>query len=294
MNASIRPFVQDDLPAAVRFCDRARAVDPGIEPFARGLAALAHSSRARLDLWRVAPEGDGEVCGIAFAALREARSARAPPWFEVYAAVAPGRRRHGIGSALFETILDEPASLRSRVPEDSPEGRAFLHALGFRDKSVQLSMLWSAKSLERRPSTAFRLRRAAREDAQALEELVREAWAGTPETFSTRPQDIGRFFAEGQTALVAETARGPVGYLSGAWLGKALAIEEMAVLPGSRRSGIGRALLVEAIREASHAMLTVTESNHAARALYGSLGFASSARRIVCERPAARTRTVSR
>jgi ribosomal protein S18 acetylase RimI-like enzyme len=294
VKASIRPFTQEDLPAAMRFCDRAREVDPGIEPFARGLGALASGGRARLDLWRVAPEGDGEVCGIAFAALRQARSARAPPWLEVYAAVAPGRRRHGIGSALFEAILDEPARLRSRVPEDSPEGRAFLHSLGFRDKSVQLSMLWSAKPLERRPPAAFRLRRVKREDAQVLEKLVREAWAGTPETFSTRPQDVDRLFAEGQTALVAETARGPVGYLSGAWLGKALAIEEIAVLPGSRRSGIGRALLVEAIRDASHAMLTVTESNHAARALYGSLGFTTSARRIVCERPAARTRTGSR
>jgi ribosomal protein S18 acetylase RimI-like enzyme len=123
---------------------------------------------------------------------------------------------------------------------------------------------------------------------------VREAWAGTPETFSTRPHDVDRFFAEGQTALVAETARGPVGYLCGAFLGKALAIEEMAVLPGSRRSGVGRALLVEAIRDASHAMLAVAESNHAARALYASLGFATSARRIVCERPVLRARAVPR
>ena len=76
--------------------------------------------------------------------------------------------------------------------------------------------------------------------AGAAYALVREAWVGIPETFSTRPRDVDRFFAEGQTALVAESARGPVGYLSGAWLGKALAIEEIAVLPGSRRSGIGR------------------------------------------------------
>ena len=58
------------------------------------------------------------------------------------------------------------------------------------------------------------------------------------------------------------------------------------MLPRFRRSGVGRALLVEAIRDASHAMLTVAESNHAARALYHSLGFTASARRVVCERPA--------
>jgi len=294
VTGEVRPFATRDLPAAARFCDRARALDPGIEPFSRGLATLATSARARLDLWRVAPESDEELCGIAFAALREGGSASGPPWLEVYAAVAPPRRRKGIGSALCSAILAEPAGLRSRVHEDSVEGRAFLHALGFKDKSVQLSMLWSSRAIEERLAPSIRVRKLRPKDASILEGLVRDAWAGTPEAFSSRPGDLAHLFAEGQTALLAEVSHRPVGYLSGAWLGRALAIEEVAVLPRYRRTGVGRALVVEAIRDASHAMLTVAESNHAARALYHSLGFAASARRIVCERPPIVRRAVRR
>ena len=288
MTGGVRPFAQSDLAAAVRFCERARSIDPAIEPFSHSLAALASGQRARLDLWRVAPEGADEVCGIAFAVLREGGSTSAPPWLDIYAAVSPPRRRGGIGSALCGAILAERAVLRARVHEDSREGRAFLRSLGFEDRSVLLSMLWSARPIEERTARSIRVRKASKADASMLEALSREAWAGKPEAFTSRPEEVSRFFAEGQLALVAESGRRPVGYLTGAFLGRALAIEEVAVLPRLRRSGIGRALLVEAIRDTSHAMLSVAESNHAARALYHSLGFATSARRIVCERPAVR------
>ena len=225
------------------------------------------------------------MCGIAFAVLREGGSASAPAWLDVYAAVSPPRRRHGIGRALCGAMVAEPAVLRARVHEESPEGRAFLHALGFQDRSVLLSMLWSSRPLEERPSHAVRVRKATKDDARTLEALARDAWVDKPEAFTSRPEDVRRFFVEGQVALVAESGKRPVGYLTGASLGRALAIEEVAVLPRHRRSGIGRALLVEGMRGASHAMLAVEESNHAARALYRSLGFESSARRIVCERP---------
>ena len=104
MTGAVRPFAQSDLAAAVRFCDRARSIDPAIEPFSHSLAALASGQRARLDLWRVAPEGADEVCGIAFAVLREGGSTSAPPWLDIYAAVSPPRRRGGIGSALCGAI----------------------------------------------------------------------------------------------------------------------------------------------------------------------------------------------
>jgi len=282
--AAVRPFAKGDLPAAARFCDRARALDPAIEPFSHSLAALASGQRARLDLWRVAPEGGDELCGIAFAALREGASASAPPWLDIYAAVSPPRRRGGIGAALCAAILAEQAVLRARVHEESRDGRAFLRSLGFEDKSVLLSMLWSSRPLDAPAASSIRVRKASKADSALLEAISREAWAGKPEAFTSRPEEVSRFFAEDQLALVAESGHRPVGYLTGALLGRALAIEEVAVLPRFRRSGIGRALLVEAIRDASHAMLTVAESNHAARALYHSLGFATSARRVVCER----------
>ena len=69
------------------------------------------------------------------------------------------------------------------------------------------------------------------------------------------------------------------------WLGPTLAIEEVAVLPGMRRRGIGRALVERALREArpACALLAVDEANRAARALYESLGFVRSDRRLVFE-----------
>ena len=52
---------------------------------------------------------------------------------------------------------------------------------------------------------------------------------------------------------------------------------------GNRRMGIGRALLAAALEGTAHAVLSVAESNGAARALYRSLGFSVSARRLVHE-----------
>ena len=74
-----------------------------------------------------------------------------------------------------------------------------------------------------------------------------------------------------------------MGYLSAVWLGRTLGIEEVAVLPEFRRTGIGRALVAAGLSGAAHAVLSVAESNRAARALYRSLGFTVSARRLVHE-----------
>lgn len=58
----------------------------------------------------------------------------------------------------------------------------------------------------------------------------------------------------------------------------------IAVAPKARRLGLGRALVVEFIsqaqnRQATSAFLEVAETNHAARALYESAGFAATGRR---------------
>jgi ribosomal protein S18 acetylase RimI-like enzyme len=83
--------------------------------------------------------------------------------------------------------------------------------------------------------------------------------------------------------LLADLAGRAAGYLSGVWSGRTLLIEELAVLPASRRQGIARALLSKALRDASSAVLSVAESNGAGRALYESVGFTRSARHIVYE-----------
>jgi ribosomal-protein-alanine N-acetyltransferase len=280
----VRPFLLSDLEAAAELCDRARKHDPAVEPFAHRLGPLATGPRARLDLWRIAQDEDGAAQGIAFAVVREPRSESAPPVLDVYAAVAPHRRRQGLGRALCRAVLGEPAVLRARVREEPPDGRSFLLALGFVESSAQLALSWSARPLSGRPPAALRLRRAREDDSRALELLSREAWAGVPDAFAPSPGEVGRLFAEAhRLVLLAEADRGAIGYLSGVWLGDTLAIEELAVLPGFRRAGIGRALVAEALRSASRAVLSVAESNRAARALYTRLGFSPRARRLVYE-----------
>jgi ribosomal protein S18 acetylase RimI-like enzyme len=283
---SIRSFSLDDLDPAAELCDRARKRDPHVEPFALRLALLATGPRARLDVWHIAEDESGTAQGIAFAAVREARLAvDGPAVLDVYAAVAPDLRRQGLGRALCEPILEQSAVLRARVREESAAGRAFLRALGFAESSAQLSLSWSGRRIDEAHLPALRLRAARPEDATVLEALSRDAWAGAPETFGSRPDEVARLFSDSERlVVVAEADRRAIGYLSGVWMGHTLGIEEVAVLPEFRRAGVGRALVATALRGAAHAVLSVSESNRAGRALYASLGFSTSARRLVCER----------
>jgi [ribosomal protein S18]-alanine N-acetyltransferase len=283
---SVRPFALADLDSAANLCESARKRDGHVEPFAQRLGLVATGPRARLDLWRIAADESGEAQGIAFAALREQRAGVAgPAVLDIYAAVVPDLRRQGLGRALCAPMLEEPAVLRARVREESAAGRAFLVALGFAERSAQLSLSWSARPLAELDLPAVRIRPARAEDAAAIEALSRDAWTGAPDAFSTRSDEVAQLFAESdRLVLLAESGRRPIGYLSAVRLGRTLGIEEVAVLAEFRRAGVGRALVSSALRGASHAVLSVTESNRAGRALYASLGFFTSARRIVYER----------
>jgi ribosomal-protein-alanine N-acetyltransferase len=280
---TVRPFQIDDLEAVARFCEAARLLDPSIEPFAQRLPVIATGTRAILDLWRVAIDENGEIHGIAFAALRDSA---AQATFDFYAAVHPALRRQGLGRALAEPAAASGAVLRARVRDDSTPGRAFLTALGFIETGAQLSLQWKARAKpEEHPMPALRIRPAATKDAGALTRLSTEAWAGAPDTFASRADEIAQLFGEeGRVALIAESEGKPIGYLSGVQLGHTLGIEEVAVLPAFRRMGIGRALLAQALRSGQGAVLSVSEANKPARALYRSLGFVQTARRIVLER----------
>jgi len=288
---NVRELARADLPAAAEFCERARAADPFIEPFAYRLPAIADGPRALLGLWRVAHDEDGTVHGVSFVALREERSAGGADrtTADVYVAVAPGLRRHGLGRALCSPAMEwarsERATLRARVRDEASAGRAFLRALGFAETAGQLTLEWSARPVERAAMPALRIRRLVPGDALGeLERLSREAWSGAPGAFGSRSDEIARLVAEERRlVLVGETDRRAVGYLSAVWLGRTLAIEEVAVLPEFRRMGIGRALLAAALPGAAHAVLSVFETNQAARSLYRSFGFSVSARRLVYE-----------
>ncbi len=280
---TVRPFQLDDLDAAAQFCEVARALDPSIEPFAQRLSLIATGTRAVLDLWRVAAGEDGALYGIAFAALRDSA---VQSTFDFYTAVHPGLRRQGLGRALAEAAVASGAILRARVRDDSRPGRAYLNSFGFIETGAQLSLQWKARErLLPQPMPALRIRAAAAKDAGTLTRLSRDAWAGAPDTYASRADEIAQLFGEeGRVALLAESEAKPLGYLAGVQLGRTLGIEEVAVLPEFRRMGIGRALVVHALRNEQGAVLSVSEANQPARALYQSLGFVQTARRIVLER----------
>lgn len=288
---TVRELSAFDLPKAGELCDRLRARDPAVEPFAQRLPLIAGGPRALRGLWRVAQDEEGTLQGISFAAVRDSRKGEgAPrPTADLYAAVAPQLRRQGLGRALCAPALEwaaaHGATLRSRVRDDAGAGQAFLRALGFAQTSAQLTLSWSGPPVEAQPLAALRLRQLGPGEAVGdLERLSRDAWAGAPDSFATRSGEMAELFAEdGRLVLLAEAERRAVGYLSAVWLGKTLGIEEVAVLPEFRRMGIGRALVASALPGAAQAVLSVAESNRAARELYRSLGFSVSGRRLVHE-----------
>src|SRR5690242_11828801 len=279
---AVRRFAPADVAAAARFCAAARALDPEIEPFGQRLGAIATLGRAQLQLWRVACDRTGAVQGIAFAALRESARGRA---CDLYCAVHPALRRQGVGRALCEPALASDVTVRARVRDGAGPGRAFLAALGFSQISAQLTLRRAGHRVEPPLLPELRIRAARPRDAKIMMALAAEAWAGVRDAFLTRSDDVAQLVSEGgRLVLLAEWQRQPAAYLAAAQLGGALAIEELAVLPRFRRMGIGRALLSQALRDGSAAVLSVGEDDAGARALYGSLGFETAGRRLVMER----------
>jgi mycothiol synthase len=84
-----------------------------------------------------ADRGSGKVVGLATAIRMPFEDDPARPW--IGGAVLPGHRRQGIGALLYDTVLAEAkrqgaTGLRTRVRENSPDGRAFLAGRGFEER----------------------------------------------------------------------------------------------------------------------------------------------------------------
>jgi ribosomal protein S18 acetylase RimI-like enzyme len=278
---TVRPFELADLDAVARFCDAARALDPSVEPFSQRLGLIATGPRAALELWRVAANEEGGVYGIAFAAVREsARSAV----YDFYAAVHPSVRRHGLARSLSEPALASGATLRARIYEDAAPGRAFLRALGFTEAGAQLLLQSDGMRIEPPVLPGLPIRRAEARDGRVLKTLSEQAWQDAPDALLSRADEIAQLFAEeGRLVLLAHSEGRPIGYLTAMQLGRTIGIEELAVLPQFRRMGVARALLAHALAKQQAAVLSVSESNQPARALYRALGFRQVARRLVME-----------
>ncbi|HET9752520.1 MAG TPA: hypothetical protein VFP52_06145, partial [Myxococcales bacterium] len=186
---TVRKFAPADAAAAARFCEAARALDPEIEPFGQRLSAIAALGRAQLQLWRVACDETGAVQGIAFAALRESPRGRA---YDLYCAVHPAVRRQRVGRALCEPALACGVTLRARVRDGAVPGRAFLAALGFAQRSAQLTLQRRAAPVEPPPLQALRIRAARPKDQKIVAEVAGEAWAGAPDAFLSRADDVAQ------------------------------------------------------------------------------------------------------
>ncbi len=120
----------------------------------------------------------------------------------------------------------------------------------------------------------FRIRPAALADAAALVAIERRCFSDPWSEAAFREA----LSSEWSFGLVAQTARGPAGYLVGREAGGSGEILNLAVAPEFRRRGIAGELLGGGLEEfrrrgATEIFLEVRESNHSAQALYLARGF---------------------
>lgn len=281
---NVRPFQNDDLPAATRLAARLRAEDASVEPFGDALQRLWNGPRARRLLWRLAELDGGEPCGLLFALTRQAGDV------DLYGAVAPSRRRTGIGSQLLEPALGAAArdrlALHAQVREPST-GRAFLESHGFRIEGRTLLLERRAEPPARRSAALRALDLADRRDRELLLSLSAEAYAGLAEAFPLTSGDLDRFSPPAGIVLVGSEDGSPSSYLAARIGGGTLAIEEIGTIPAARRRGLAGALLAEALARsgARAATLAVDEGNAAARSFYAEHRFAQVASRTRLWRP---------
>jgi ribosomal-protein-alanine N-acetyltransferase len=120
----------------------------------------------------------------------------------------------------------------------------------------------------------YRIRPAALADAAGLVAIERRCFSDpwSEVAFQEALSSAWTF------ALVADSGRGPAGYLIGRETAGSGEILNLAVAPEFRRRGIGGTLLEEGLvafhhRGAQEVFLEVRESNHSAQALYLARGF---------------------
>lgn len=189
-----------------------------------------------------------------------------PP--EIAGMVAPDHRRSGIGTSLLRELLTERSLLV--VPAGTAAGQAFAQAHGgVPDHAEHHLVLGETPETPEDPSLT--VRRAEPRDAQAVRELLREAFDWEP------PEDVVDRF--GDSTRVVERDGEPVGTLRVSDQG---GIYGFAVRPDLQGRGIGRDALARTCRELRAAgvpqvTLEVETRNAAALGLYTSVGFVPAA-----------------
>lgn len=130
----IRAFTLEDYPAMVNIHNNLNIVWPERPRTAEAWAATDrhHSANYKLQRW-VAVE-DGQVVG--FASYSQGPSEYPPQRFMVNVEVFPEYQRRGIGSALYDQVMEglqafHPPALRADAFANLPQGFTFLQKRGF-------------------------------------------------------------------------------------------------------------------------------------------------------------------
>lgn len=138
------------------------------------------------------------------------------------------------------------------------------------------------------PGAVLTIRRCVPQDLERIASIERASFSDpwTFETFSATLALRHLRFLVAEEAGVGGGGAGPslVGYVVALVMADEGEIADLAVAPAARRRGIARTLLARMMAEVADAgvralYLEVRESNSAARALYGAMGFEQVGRR---------------
>jgi GNAT superfamily N-acetyltransferase len=204
---------------------------------------------------------------------------------EIDLRVAPGRRRSGVGKALYKALARPEDHLISSCDPAQRRAVKFLEARGFQMRSVLFAQRWDGE-VDDVPA-AFRSAVLAdcelREDSwPILVESMAESWPG--------PSIDRRTFLDPDTRVRTASVDGQVvGVLAARRKDDAYSLGGMGVLEPWRKRGIGRVLLCEqmslAAQENLGLVLHVAHDNETFLEWTRNLGFWTFRSWAIFERP---------
>jgi mycothiol synthase len=291
----IRPMEMADIPAVVRLINAADTVDQADEG----------TSEAEFRHWVAQSGGPGSR----FVALGPADELAGygdlhhQPGDEGawgWVVVHPAWRRHGIGMALAEQVLDRVRHLGVAWIDYATdvrlrEANAWLARLGYEPVRTYMRLRLPPEVVVPAPAypADFQPRTFRREDLAAVRAILAAPFADHRNPQATAAggdeaaEDLGQPWFDPRSLFVAETEEGQMAGLCWAYInydenrrrGEAIGwINDLEVARAHRRQGLGRALLLDGIHwlhgQGMQAVdLWVDSGNREARNLYAALGF---------------------
>lgn len=194
-------------------------------------------------------------------------------WSAIGVSVIPKHRRRGVGRALLRRLLRQERRAYASFDPTSVAARRLLEREGFQPRQLCTLRRWDGEVEEVAPAFHSATLRAS-VDAERLTALIRafdpQAWP--PPWVDQEDIQAGRAWAR-----IAARGGEDVGAVIIYPLRDAWEVGALAVRPDQRGSGVGRLLLVEAMRAAATAgcglALRVSEDQDALDSLTLKLGF---------------------